>query len=211
MAVIQTSVTPNARYTPFTGLTETERARSGIARAEDVRRASGAWPATGAGDNRVIEFSHSLDPDFGYIVMDCFAKFYRSGSLKMEATANFQIQTTPGHNNNEIIETQLISSPSKQDNVRTTAIGSVPANTYNTFQPSDASGNGSMTFRLAEPKPTLLIFPFAKTSYPPTITVTFSEHVVNQLAYNYYFYLRLLQYDISQGYNYVIQTPTLTR
>lgn len=211
MATILTSVTPTQRYTPFTGLSEIQRAQSGIARAEDVRRASGTWTNPGAGNNRAILFTHALDPDYGYIVMDCFAKFYRANSnIAMEAVANFQIQTTPGHADNEIIETQMISTGGRQDTTGTTAIGSVPADQYNTFLPADAAGTGSMTFRLAEPKPTMLIFPFAKTSYPPSINVTFAE-AIQRSDYNYYFYLRLLQYDISQGYNYVIQTPQLTR
>ncbi len=212
MAVILTSVTPTQRYTPFTGLDEQSRAASGIARAEDVRRASGNWTAAGAGNNRVLLFSHALDPDYGYIVMDCFAKFYRAGSqIAMEAVGNFQIQTTPGHADNEIIETSMISEPSKQAFVNSTPIGDIPAEEYNTFIPSDAANTGSLTFRLAEPKPTMLIFPFAKTSYPPSINVTFAEQPYNLPVYSYYFYLRLLQYDISQGYNYVIQTPQLTR
>lgn len=210
MATILTSVTPSQRYTPFTGLDEQSRAASGIARAEDVRRASGSWNNAGIGNDRVIQFLTALDPDYGYIVMDCFAKFYRTGQLYMEAAANFQIQTTPGHPDNEIIETQLISSASRQD-LNNTNIGDIPANLYNSFSPQDAASNASMTFRLAEPKPTMLIFPFAKTSYPPSILVTFGENVPAIGAYSYYFYLRLLQYDISQGYNYVIQTPQLTR
>ena len=211
MATILTSVTPTQRYTPFTGLTELERAQSGIARAEDVRRASGSWSAPGTGNNRVLNFNHTLDPDYGYVVMDCFAKLYGAGLINAEATANVQIQTTPGHADNEIIETQLISSGGRQNASGNTAIGSIPANDYNSFRPLDATNAASLTYRLAEPKPTMLIFPFAKTGYPPTITVTFSEQLEDHIAYNYYFYLRLLQYDISQGYNYVNQTPQLTR
>lgn len=212
MATILTSVTPTQRYTPFTGLDEQSRAASGIARAEDVRRSSGSWAAAGAGNNRAILFTHALDPDYGYIVMDCFAKFYVSGAdITMEAVGNFQIQTTPGHADNEVIETQMICTAGRQDSSGGTAVGSIAANSYNTFLPSDAATTGSMTFRLAEPKPTMLIFPFAKTSYPPSINVTFGDQFLNNSALNYYFYLRLLQYDISQGYNYVIQTPQLTR
>lgn len=212
MATILTSVQPTQRYTPFTGLSEIQRAQSGIARAEDVRRSSGSWAAPGAGNNRVINFTHALDPDYGYIVMDCFAKFYASNSdIEMEAVGNFQIQTTPGHADNEIIETQMVNDPSRQEGNAGTAIGSISAQRFNTFRPADASSQGSMTFRLALPKPSMLIFPFAKTSYPPSINVTFGENIVNAAAYSYYFYLRLLQYDISQGYNYVIQTPQLTR
>ncbi len=211
MATILTSVTPTQRYTPFTGLDEQSRAASGIARAEDVRRASGTWSGPGAGNNRTITFGHALDPDYGYIVMDCFAKFYRSGELLMEAVGNFQIQTTPGHADNEIIETQMICDPSRQDSNGGTTIGTILAYNYNTMRPFDGAGSGSMTFRLAEPKPTMLIFPFAKTSYPPSITVSFGEQGAAGTDYSYYFYLRLLQYDISQGYNYVIQTPQLTR
>lgn len=210
MAVILTSVTPSQRYTPFAGLDEQSRAASGIARAEDVRRASGTWPATAVGDTRVISFNHALDPDYGYIVMDCFAKFYGVSELRMEATGNFQIQTTPGHADNEIIETQMINDASRMDSAGS-GVGGIGAGPWNTFRPGDAADTGSITFRLAEPKPSMLIFPFAKTSYPPSITVNFGEQVANQGAYNYYFYLRLLQYDISQGYNYVIQSPQLTR
>lgn len=211
MATILTSVTPTQRYTPFTGLDEQSRAASGIARAEDVRRASGTWSGPGAGNNRVLLFTHALDPDYGYIVMDCFAKLYGAGNVNAEAVANFQIQTTPGHADNEIIETQLISDPGRQNATASTPLGSVSTNEYNTFRPYDATGGGSVTYRLAEPKPTALIFPFAKTSYPPSINVTFAEQYSQGVDYSYYFYLRLLQYDISQGYNYVIQTPQLTR
>lgn len=213
MATILTSVTPTQRYTPFTGLDEQSRAASGIARAEDVRRASGSWSTPGAGNNRCILFSHALDPDYGYIVMDCFAKFYLTGasSIYMESTANFQIQTTPGHADNEIIETQMISEPSRADTGSTTTVGNMQYRYWNGFAPQDAAESGSMTYRLALPKPSMLIFPFAKTSYPPSINVTFAEQVSQGSTYEYYFYLRLLQYDISQGYNYVIQTPQLTR
>ena len=212
MATILTSATSTQRYTPFTGLSELERAQSGIARAEDVRGASGSWAAPGAGNNRAISFTHALDPDYGYIVMDCFAKFYISGGeLAMESVGEFQIQTTPGHPDNEIIETQMISNAGRQDSGGNTAIGNIAANRYNTFRPTDAAESGSVTFRLAEPKPSMLIFPFAETGYPPSVTVNFGEQLSGGNAYNYYFYLRLLQYDISQGYNYVIQTPQLTR
>ncbi len=211
MATTLTSVVPTQRYTPFTGLSEIQRAQSGIARAEDVRRASGSW-LTSAGNSRAIIFTHALDPDYGYIVMDCFAKFYKVGDyVSMEAVGNFQIQTTPGHADNEIIETQMISNPSRQDNVASSPIGDIPARNYNTVLPLDAADTGSITFRLAEPKPSMLIFPFAKTSYPPSINVSFGEQLTGGATYSYYFYLRLLQYDISQGYNYVIQTPSLTR
>ncbi len=211
MATILTSVTPTQRYTPFTGLSELERAQSGIARAEDVMRASGTWSGPGPSNNRAIEFVHTLDPDYGYVVMDCFAKFYASGTnLNMEAVGNFQIQTTPGHPDNEIIETQMINDASRHGGNATTPIGDITVTSYNSFFPSGAD-QGSMTYRLAVPKPSMLIFPFAQTGYQPTITVLFAEQVQNLSAYSYYFYLRLLQYDISQGYNYVIQTPQLTR
>lgn len=215
MATITTTVTPTQRYTPFTGLDELQRAASGIARAEDVRRASGTWSGPGAGNDREINFDHALDPDYGYIVMDCFAKFYAQAELTIEAVANFQIQTTPGHSENEYIETQMISTAGRSDTAGT-AIGSITSPRFNTFRPGGhwqgaGSSWGSMTFRLAEPKPSMLIFPFAKTQYPPRIVVTFGDQFLGAGDLDYYFYLRLLQYDISQGYNYVIQTPQLTR
>ncbi|MEL0100041.1 MAG: hypothetical protein VW907_10835 [Opitutae bacterium] len=212
MATILTSVTPTLRKTNFTGLSEIERANSGIARAEMVYKTIGSWSGPGVGNNRTISFTHQLDRDYGYVVMDCFARFYGANALiYMEATGEFEIQTTPGHSENEIIVSQMLSEPSRQSDLPGTAIGSIPSGNYNTFLPADAANTGSMIFRLVEPKPSLLIYPFANTSYPPAINVRFGEQFDNGNAYNYYFYLRLLQYDISQSYNYIVQTPQLTR
>jgi hypothetical protein len=211
MAVVLTTQTPKLRYQPFTGLSELDRAKSGIPRAEAVYAEAGTWAAPGAGNNRAITFSQQLDRDYGYIITDIFVRFYDNGELSMEAVGEVEIQTTPGHPNNEIIVTQMVSNPSRMDDIGSTAIGSVPANEYNSLRFLDAAATASMNFRLAEPKPTMLIYPFADSAYPPTISVRFAEHVANQDNYFFYYYLRLLEYDISQSYNYVIHTPQLTR
>ena len=75
MALVTTSVTPEVRLTPFTGLSQTVRERSGIARAEEVHSSYGTWDATGAGDNRGLIFSWDLNPDYGYVLMDLSAAF----------------------------------------------------------------------------------------------------------------------------------------
>jgi hypothetical protein len=160
MALVTTTVTPEVRLTPFTGLSETVRERSGIARAEVVYSALGTWPATAAGDNRSISFAWSLDPDYGYVMMDSNASFilYNDGRKK--------IYPITGSN-------------------------SIMAFTMNV-------------------KPSALLYPFPGVN---TIdcTAMFGESQTEEASLAYRFYTRFLQYDITQGYHFAVQSPALTR
>jgi len=210
MALDTTTVTPEIRITPFTGLSETVRERSGIARAEVVYSAYGTWAATGAGSNRSISFLFSLDPDYGYVMMDANAAFIKSADyLKMEANGVMEITTDtgPGAAQRESQWYNFPNSASRQSS-GTTPIGDIPADNYNTLRPITGD-NGIMVFTLVD-KPTALLYPFPGVN---TIDVTtmFGELAANQGAVAYRFYMRFLQYDITQGYNYVVNSPRLTR
>ena len=73
-----------------------------------------------------------------------------------------------------------------------------------------------MTYQL-ETKPTALIYPFSSNSYttaanPGSIfNLQVGEKLADGPAYQVNTYIRFLQYDIDQSYNYVVQSPQLTR
>ena len=211
MALVTTTVTPEERITPFTGLSETVRERSGIARAEVVYSSYGIWPATGAGDNRSISFSFSLDPDYGYILMDSSVGFIMAaGAMKMGAVGALEITTAtgPGASQNESQWYPYVSYPDRENSAGTTNIGDVSAYEFNTQYPITGS-NGVMIFVLPQ-KPTALLYPFPGID-SIDFTAMFGEEPVQEIALAYRFYTRFLQYDITQGYNYVVNSPLMTR
>jgi len=210
MALVTTSVTPHVRLTPFTGLSQTLRERSGIARAEEVHSSYGIWPATTGGDIRGLIFSWDLDPDYGYVLMDMSAAFISTGVIEMEATAFLEIGTDlgPGASEKERQYYQLISHPGRQDSAGNTLISEIPAQDYNTIYPG-GTAVGVMAFSLFD-KPTGLLFPFPGVS-SIECAVAFGEQAPDEIAVGYRFFARFLQYDITQGYNYVVQSPQLTR
>ncbi len=212
MALVTTTVSPEVRITPFTGLSETRRERSGIARAEVVYSTYGLWPATAAGDNRSISFSWTLDPDYGYILMDSNAAFIKSSNdrIYMEATGVMEITTDlgPGASQKESQWYPYRNLPARADEASSTAIGSVVAAEYNTVHPITGS-NSVMTFNM-DIKPTALLYPFPGVTSIDCVAM-FGEQITEETVMAYRFYTRFLQYDITQGYNYVVNSPLMTR
>jgi hypothetical protein len=211
MALVTTTVTPELRLTPFTGISEVQRESSGIARAEAVYSAYGTWPATGAGDMRSISFAYSLDPDYGYVMMESNAAFIMYDDYsKMECAGAMEITTDlgPGGSQKETQWYPYINYASRQDGDGTTPIGDIPARRYNSLYPITGQ-NGILVFNL-DPKPSALLYPFPGVN---TIDVTsmFGEQALQEAAVAYRFYTRFLQYDIVQGYNYVVNSPIMTR
>jgi hypothetical protein len=211
MALVVTTVTPELRLTPFTGISEVQRERSGIARAEAIYSAYGTWAATAAGDNRAISFSLTLDPDYGYVLMDANAAFIQYNEYnKQEAVGMMEITTDlgPGASQKESQYYPFVNQAARQNGVGTTGIGSISAKDYNSQFP--VTGSNSVMIYNLDPKPTALLYPFPGVS-SVDVTSIFSEDPEEEIAKAYRFYLRFLQYDIVQGYNYVVQSPALMR
>ena len=211
MALVTTTVTPEQRITPFTGISEEIRERSGIARAEVVYSGYGLWPDPGSGNNRSISFNFDLDTAYGYVLMDANAAFIINDSyVSMEAVGVTEIETAtgPGASQLESQWYQWESAASRQGTDPTVAIGTIPAWNYNSLYPI-TGGNAIMPFTM-KTKPTALLYPFPGVS---TISVTsmFGEQDEDLGAYAYRFYMRFLQYDVVQGYNYVVNSPIITR
>jgi hypothetical protein len=213
MALVTTNVTPELRITPFVGLTELRREQSGIARSEMVAFSNGSWPATGAGDNRGLIFSFNLDRSYGHILMDISCAFLgaSNSTLKVEANSVLELAIPSGSTGTEYVYESLFSPPGRQDSSGGTAIGSVSAANYNTLYPT-GTDTGSMVFTLQR-RPTYMLYPYSGTAPARQCSVTaiFGEQSTEEPTLSYRFAARLLQYDITQGYNYRVNSPIMTR
>ena len=213
MAIISTTASLVRQYNAFTGLSALERSQSGIARAEIIYyNVNDTWPGPGSGNTRTYSTGNiDLPKDFGYVLTDAFCRLDRGGSSEVGATSILRIY--PGG----ILGPQLnmtLTSPSDRQNASgNTPIGDIPANLYNSiYQGSEQP----LVYQL-DNKPTAVLYPFSSASYttdPNPATVwnwTIGEQFVNGSDYDMTLYFRFLQYDIDQSYNYVIQSPQVTR
>jgi len=211
MALVSTIIEPKPKHTPFTGGSDADRLAQGAARGVTTYFDSTAsnWPATGAGDNRSLSFNIDLDRDFAYVMTDCSAAVFRSGdfvSVDAVAMMEFRIPVPGGY---EYIYSNLVNEPARQENSNTIAIGTMPAREFNTQWPLPVD-QGVMTFE-SKDIPNYMLYPFDNSTNTVDVNVIFSEAVVNQPAYTVRFAARFLQYDITQAYDWRVQSPTLTR
>ena len=216
MAIITTTADLQRQYNAFTGLSALERTQSGIARAEVVYyNVNDTW-STSAGNNRIYSSARlSLPKDFGYVLTDCFISVSVSGQDVVYTEATGTLTLYVGGVLGPQINVPLVANASKQDSNGGTAIGSIPAARYNTDYPSGGD-RGRIIYTLKE-KPTSLLYPFGSATYTSTPNpateweFNIGEQVLGGPSYDVSTYLRFLQYDIDQSYNYVLQSPQLTR
>jgi hypothetical protein len=215
MATVHTILTPTAKRVSFTGGTDAQRLIQGAARGEERYFESTAsnWPASGAGDNRSLAVTISLDRDYSWVITDLSAVFMKIGegdTLRMDAVAMVEI-ALPVPGGYEYTYTNMTAAPSRQSSSAVTPVGDIPADKYNSQHPLvDSSTLTSMTF-VAPALPTYQLYPFDNTNNTVDFTCIFSEAVNEQVAYTCRFAARFIQYDISQGYDWRVQSPLLTR
>ena len=215
MALITTNADLIRQYNAFTGLSATERSQSGIARAEIIYYGDTDWNGPGTGNNRLWQVPQTTLPqDFGYVLTDCFISVTTDGATNLEIEATGQVRLYPGGVLGPEINLTLISHASRQSAAGTTAIGSISAADYNGQFPSVRGSKNNMNFELSKDYKGIL-YPFQANGYTTdpksTFDVALSEQLVNGSDYTVRSYIRFLQYDIDQSYNYVIQSPQLTR
>ena len=215
MAIIHTILNPAPRHTPFTGGTDQDRLLRGAARGVTTYFESSAsnWPATGSGDSRSLSVSMSLDRDYAYVMTDCSAAFIRlsaDDNIKMDAVGFMEFKI-PVPGKDDYAYSQLVSHPSRTQTNSATPIGDVESAHYNTqFPIIDVSSPAIMTFQ-AQNIPKYMLYPFDNTNNTVDISCVFSENVNQEPAMTCRFAARFIQYDISQAYDWRVQSPTLTR
>ena len=215
MALITTSASLLKLYTPFTGLSALERSQSGIARAELIYYGDTDWDGPGSGNNRLFQVPQTTLPeDFGYVLTDAFVSVTTDATADIFVEAVGQLRLFPGGVLGPEINLSLVSNPGRQDGVGNTAIGSIQADKYNGLFPSLRGLKNTMNFELSKNFKGM-IYPFNGGTYSTDPKSTFDlglgEQLVNGPDYTVRSYIRFLQYDIDQSYNYVVQSPTLTR
>jgi len=217
MALETTTGSLIQQYNAFTGLSATERSQSGIARAEIVYyNVNDTWPAPATGNNRLYQTGVlDLPKDFGYVLTDVYVKVHKNNSTALYTNANSVITLFPGGALGPQININVPSEPDRQDSAATTAIGNIASFAYNQTYPVD-SEDAAIFYNLNN-KPTALLYPFGSKTYTttPNPATQFNWQVGEQIAegpaYKVSAFIRFLQYDIDQSYNYVIQSPQLTR
>ena len=217
MALITTSASATRLYTPFTGLSALERAQSGVARAEVVYYGvNETWAAPGANNNRIFQIPQTTLPkDFGYVLSDVFVKVETSSAAAVKAEAVGEMRIFPGGILGPLIPLSLISDPGRAT-ITSTPVGDIAFDQFNSMFPSSKGSIASINYALME-KPQAILYPFGAKAYTSaanpgtTFDLTMSEHFENGIEYDVSYYVRFLQYDIDQSYNYVIQSPQLTR
>lgn len=215
MATVHTILTPEVRHTPFTGGSDAQRLIQGAARGESRYFSSTAsnWPATGSGIRRSLAVNINLDRDYAWVLTDMsaiFLKLSAGDSIKMDAVAMVEI-AMPVPGGNEYVYTSLVSHPSRQNATGNTPIGDILADNYNTQYPIlDVAEPAAMTFVAAD-LPNYMLYPFDNTNNTVGVTPVFSEAATSQSALSVRFSARFLQYDISQAYDWRVQSPLLTR
>ena len=139
------------------------------------------------------------------------------GSNDVNAEATSLLRIYPGGVLGPQINLTLTSDEGRQNIAGSTAVGSIAADSYNTMRPVDSNNDGAMVHTLRD-KPTALLYPFGSLAYTTTPNPATSwEWVIGEQfegladAYEVSCYFRFLQYDIDQSYNYVVQSPQLTR
>lgn len=218
MALVTTTGSLLRQYNAFTGLSSSERSQSGIARAELVYyNVNDDWDTPGSSNNRLYQSGViDLPKDFGYVLTDAYVTVKRANDTRLYANATGQFQIRVGGTFGPIITVPLVSSGDRQDNSGATAIGSVVADLYNSIYPSITGDDAEISYYLAD-KPTMLIYPFGSQAYTTTtnpasqFNFAIGEQTTGGSDYKVTSYVRFLQYDIDQSYNYVLQSPQLTR
>jgi hypothetical protein len=215
MALITTNASLLKQYTPFTGLSASERAASGIARAELIYYGDTDWNGPGTGNNRLFQVPQTTLPeDFGYVLTDAFISVTTDlpGYVSTEMTGQFRL--FPGGVLGPEINLSLVANPSRMTDNAATAVGSIAANAFNTQYPSLRGLKGNINYAL-DKNFSGVIYPFNASSYttdPKSIfDVGIGEETSNGPDYTVRSFIRFLQYDIDQSYNYVIQSPQLVR
>lgn len=218
MALVTTTGTLIRQYNAFTGLSAVQRSQSGIARAEVVYyNVNDSWPSPGLGNERLYQTGNiTLPPDFGYVLTDAYLVVKDPGSSRVSAEATAQLRIYPGGILGPQINTTLQSDGGRMNNNGAgTGVGDIDAAAYNTIYPSISGSDGEVSYYLTS-KPTALIYGFNSQSYTTgsgdsVFNLAVGEQNQNEPDYQITLYVRFLQYDIDQSYNYVLQSPQLTR
>lgn len=189
MAQIQTTITPAARIFPFTGLGETGQQRSMLPRAEVVFSGIDvAVTIAGAGDSQRLLIDCQLPLNFAYAIAEC--------SLQLKST--------------DVVNWKPIGKLALQDSDATgrTFQTSVELESRGTIEVVSSALARVWTPNRPLPRIVMLQVPGEAQS---RVDLSVSNATLDQAAGTAIFYVRVLQYDITQAHSVLVNTPQLVR
>jgi hypothetical protein len=218
MALVVTTITPALWYQPFVGPSQLVRQQSGVARAELVYYINGgSWPAAGADNDKQLDIGITLPKSYGYVLTDMTAQITNnSGYVYAQSKALVQVlpddaATGPGS------FWSYLDAPVDNYPAALGSSGGVSLSTNTEMRNSlmivkDAPDTvlSKKVYNL-NAKPTFLIYPWKNVQETSSVTSSFFDNFDNSDAYTVQYQARFLQFDVQQGYDYVLQSPVLTR
>jgi len=218
MALVVTNIAPALWYQPFTGPSAIERSKSGAARAELVYYVNGGfWPGAGANNDKELDLTITLPKSYGYVLTDMSAQLTNdTGEVLAQNIALVRVQpddsaTGPG-SHWTVLEAPPYNPPAAYG-----LAGNVTLSTLtelrNSFMVVQDSPDVQFTKKIynIKQKPTFLIYPWKNTTENSSTTISFFDNVDQAPGYTVQFQARFLQFDVNQGYDYVLQSPLLVR
>jgi len=218
MALVSTTITPAVWYQPFVGPSQLVRQQSGVARAELVYYINGgSWPAPGANNDKQLDIDITLPKSYGYVLTDMTAQITNSvGFVSAQNNALVQVlpddaATGPG-SFWTYLQAPVFNPPAAYSSFGNTALSTLNqyVDSMMLVKDSPDTSLGKKVYNLND-KPTYLIYPWKNVQETSSITASFFDALDNSAAYTIQYQARFLQFDVQQGYDYVLQSPVLTR
>ena len=217
MALTITTITPALWYQPFVGPSQLVRQQSGVARAELVYYINGgSWPASGADNDKQLDITITLPKSYGYVLTDMTAQVTNDSS-HVYAQNNALVQVLPDDAATgpgsfwTYLQAPPYNVPAAYGNGGSSSASVLEL--YNAEMIVKDNPDTLLTkkvYNLAS-KPTFLIYPWKNVQETSSVTSSFFDNQDNSGAYTIQFQARFLQFDVQQGYDYVLQSPVLTR
>ena len=207
MAITTSTATPVALYTPYTGITSSQRALSGIPRAQLKSVVNEySWGVSGAGNEKRLTMTTTLDDSYAYVLVSGFMRVVN------DATGDFNYI-------NNVARVQVTASDS--DYYYTTMTNHINYNnlqegiavTLGSLQVRDAMSNGlevDEKFYSLDQVENTVIFPFSENAIP-SVVVTLEDPTTIQDAHTVDLQLTLIQYDLEQAYHFAVNQASLVR
>ena len=218
MALVITTITPALWYQPFVGPSQLVRQQSGVARAELVYYINGgSWPASGANNDKQLDIDITLPKSYGYVLTDMTALITYDGGY-VTAQNNAQVQVLPDDAATgpgsfwTYLEAPVYNPPAAFGIFGGTGLDHLGQSVNSQMIVKDAP-DAVLTKKVynLNDKPTFLIYPWKNVQETSSVTSSFFDNVDNSGAYTFQYQARFLQFDVQQGYDFVLQSPVLTR
>jgi hypothetical protein len=218
MALVVTTITPAIWYQPFVGPPQLQRQQSGVARAELVYYINGgSWPASGANNDKQLDIDITLPKSYGYVLTDMTAQLTNAAGY-IYAQNNALVQVLPDDAATgpgsfwTYLEAPVFNPPA---GFGISAAGTLNTTTqmYNSLMVVKDDPDSFLSKKVynLNQKPTFLIYPWKNVQETSSVTSSFFDNVDNSEAYTVQYQARFLQFDVQQGYDFVLQSPVLTR